>query len=87
MSTIVYLDGSVNMFDMPSDIRFGWAFIRAMLTEERLEFFVDGSDMNFQLAASGSLVRTAMVRTFIIANFIMNRFDMTNQPFTACEWL
>ena len=87
MLTFEWLYGSMDVFDMTSNIRFGRSFVGTMLTQKWFKLFMDGGNMDFELAASGSFVSTAFVRTLEISNFVMHCFYVPNQTFSSSKWL
>ena len=87
MLTFEWLYGSMDVFDMTSNIRFGWTFVGTVFAQKWFKLFMDGGNMDFELAASGSFVSTAFVRTLEISNFVMHCFYVPNQTFSSSKWL
>ena len=87
MLTFEWLYGSMDVFDMTSNIRFSWTFVGTVLAQKWFKLFMDGGNMDFELAASGSFVSTAFMRTFEISNFVMHCFYVSNETFSSSKWL
>ena len=85
--TLEWLYGSMDVFDMTSNIRFGWTFIGTVFAQKWFKLFMDGGNVDFELAASGSFVSTAFVRTLKISNFVMHCFYVSNETFSSCKRL